>query len=114
MHCEALYGLPVRFGVVLVLATFVTWELGVCMSAIALVEQMVSAGMSADMTCKQCGMSYSVAPGHPESITHFGRRHLILHGRADFTGKVLSGKRIVATFSATFEKRLPSLIPEHP
>lgn len=77
------------------------------MSAIALVEQMVDKGMAVDMVCKECGALYFVAPGRVENITHFGRRHLRLHGRAEFTGKVLDGKRVVATFSATMELAPP-------
>lgn len=73
------------------------------MSAIALIEQMVSQGMSVDMVCQECGTLYYVAPGLTEGMNHFGGRHARLHGRAEISGKVLAGKKIVATFNATIE-----------
>lgn len=73
------------------------------MSAIALIENMVGQGLAVDMRCEECGTLYYVAPGKPENITHFGRRHLRLHGKATFTGKVKDGNRVVATFNATLE-----------
>lgn len=73
------------------------------MSAVALVIKMVEEGFALDMVCKECGTLYYVAPGKSENMSHFCSRHLRLHGKAEFSGRVLDGKRVAATFSVTME-----------